>query len=49
MAASVITRAKPDGHTLLVQYSGYQVIPPQQGMQPSLAGNGTRFGNRRLP
>lgn len=28
IAASVVKRAKPDGHTLLVQYSGYQVITP---------------------
>jgi tripartite-type tricarboxylate transporter receptor subunit TctC len=28
IAASVVKRAKPDGYTLLVQYSGYQVITP---------------------
>jgi tripartite-type tricarboxylate transporter receptor subunit TctC len=28
IAASAVKRAKPDGHTLLVQYSGYQVITP---------------------
>nr|WP_229452216.1 tripartite tricarboxylate transporter substrate binding protein [Massilia niastensis] len=28
IAASAIKRATPDGHTLLVQYSGYQVITP---------------------
>jgi tripartite-type tricarboxylate transporter receptor subunit TctC len=28
IAASAVKRANPDGHTLLVQYSGYQVITP---------------------
>ena len=28
IAASAVKRAKPDGYTLLVQYSGYQVITP---------------------
>jgi tripartite-type tricarboxylate transporter receptor subunit TctC len=28
LAASAMKRAKPDGYTLLVQYSGYQVITP---------------------
>jgi tripartite-type tricarboxylate transporter receptor subunit TctC len=28
IAASAVKRAKPDGHTLMVQYSGYQVITP---------------------
>lgn len=28
IAASAVKRAKPDGHTLLVQYSGFQVITP---------------------
>jgi len=28
IAAAAVKRAKPDGHTLLVQYSGYQVITP---------------------
>jgi tripartite-type tricarboxylate transporter receptor subunit TctC len=28
LAASALKRAKPDGYTLLVQYSGYQVITP---------------------
>jgi tripartite-type tricarboxylate transporter receptor subunit TctC len=28
IAASTVKRAKPDGHTLLVQYSGFQVITP---------------------
>jgi len=28
IAAQVVARAKPDGYTLLVQYSGYQVITP---------------------
>lgn len=28
IAAQLVTRAKPDGYTLLLQYSGYQVITP---------------------
>jgi tripartite-type tricarboxylate transporter receptor subunit TctC len=28
IAASAVKRAKPDGYTLMVQYSGYQVITP---------------------
>lgn len=28
IAASAVKRAKPDGHTLLVQYSGYHVVTP---------------------
>ena len=28
VAAQLVTRAKPDGYTLLLQYSGYQVITP---------------------
>jgi tripartite-type tricarboxylate transporter receptor subunit TctC len=28
IAASAVARAKPDGYTLLLQYSGYQVITP---------------------
>lgn len=28
IAASAVKRARPDGHTLLVQYSGFQVITP---------------------
>jgi tripartite-type tricarboxylate transporter receptor subunit TctC len=37
IATSFVARAKPDGHTLLMQYSGYHVITPhliKQGWDP---------------
>ncbi len=32
-AAVVVKRAEPDGHTLMMQYSGYHVIPPSVSKQ----------------
>src|SRR5215216_5270847 len=34
IAAVAVKRAEPDGHTLLMQYSGYHVITPAVSKQP---------------
>src|ERR1043165_6190154 len=34
IAAVAVKRAEPDGYTLLMQYSGYHVIPPAVSKQP---------------
>jgi tripartite-type tricarboxylate transporter receptor subunit TctC len=35
IAAVAVKRAEPDGHTLLMQYSGYHVITPNLNRQPA--------------
>jgi tripartite-type tricarboxylate transporter receptor subunit TctC len=35
IAAVAVKRAEPDGHTLLMQYSGYHVITPNVNKQPA--------------
>ena len=45
-AAVVVKRAEPDGHTLMMQYSGYHVTPQRKQAGPATGGEGFAAGGQ---